>query len=141
MSNKLPYKSFTTAFKEAAVLRISRGDKVMPLSRELGVPRKLLYNWFNSWKLDGVSGLNRKRGRSLGTKVVRKALRMTPDTPVRSQAAPSELTSARVRIADLERLVGRQQVDLDFFREALRALSDQDPQGKTASASSRSSKP
>jgi hypothetical protein len=44
MPDKLPYKSFTTVFKEAGMLRISRGDKVMPLSRELGVPRKLLYN-------------------------------------------------------------------------------------------------
>mgnify|MGYP003407834396 CR=1 FL=1 len=106
MPDKLPYRSFTTAFKEAACQRISRGDKVMPLSRELDVPRKLLYNWFNSWKLEGVAGLNRKRGR---------------------------------------RLVGRQQVDLDFFRRALRALSDQDTQGKTVPkagpASSRSSKP
>jgi hypothetical protein len=45
MSEKLPYRSFTTAFKEAVVLRISKGDNVMPLARELGVPRKLLYNW------------------------------------------------------------------------------------------------
>jgi transposase len=44
MSGKAPYRSFSTAFKEAAVLRILRGDGVMPLSRELGVPRKLLYN-------------------------------------------------------------------------------------------------
>ena len=32
------------------------------MSRELGVPRKLLYNWFNAWKADGVAapvkGLN-----------------------------------------------------------------------------------
>jgi transposase len=137
MSDKLPYKSFTTVFKEAAVLRISRGDKVMPLSRELGVPRKLLYNWFNAWKVDGVAGLNRKRGRALGTKVAPKM----PDAPVVSQVAPSELVSAKARIAELEGLLGRQQVDLDFFREALRALSDPDTQGKTAPASLRSSKP
>jgi transposase-like protein len=135
MSGKAPYRSFSTAFKEAAVLRILRGDAVMPLSRELGVPRKLLYNWFNSWKADGVAGLNRKRGRALGTKVKMQG------ASAGSQAAPSELTSAKARILELERLVGRQQVDLDFFREALRALSDQDTQGKIAPASSRSSKP
>ncbi len=142
MSDKLPYRSFTTAFKEAACQRISHGDKVMPLSRELGVPRKLLYNWFNSWKLEGVAGLNRKRGRSLGTKLERKM----PDARALLQSTPSEhastdLASAKTRIAELERLVGRQQVDLDFFRKALRALNDQDTQGKTAPASSRSSKP
>ena len=141
MPDKLPYRSFTTAFKEAACQRISRGDKVMPLSRELDVPRKLLYNWFNSWKLEGVAGLNRKRGRSLGTKVERKA----DDVKAALQPAASELASARARIAELERLVGRQQVDLDFFLKSFRALSDQDTQGKTVPkawpASSRSSKP
>jgi transposase len=137
MSDKLPYRSFTTAFKEAACQRISRGDKVMPLSRELGVPRKLLYNWFNSWKLEGVAGLNRKRGRSLGTKLERKS----PGTKSILQPAASELASARARIVELERLVGRQQVDLDFFRKALRALSDQDTQGKIVSASLQSSEP
>ena len=138
MSDRLPYRSFSTSFKEAAVLRISRGDNIMPLSRELGVPRKLLYNWFNAWKLEGVAGLNRKRGRAAGTKVRRQLL----DAPATgSQTTPSELASAKARIAELERLIGRQQVDIDFFREALRALSNQDPQGKPAPASSRSSKP
>ena len=137
MSDKLPYRSCTTAFKESTCLRIASGDKVMPLSRELGVPRKLLYNWFNSWKLEGVAGLNRKRGRSLGTKGSRKSF----DATTVQQPAASELASAKARVVELERLVGRQQVDLDFFREALRALSDQDTQGKTPPASSRSSKP
>ena len=136
MSDKLPYRSFTTAFKEAACQRISRGDKVMPLSRELGVPRKLLYNWFNSWKLAGVAGLNRKRGRSLSTKLERKSPdAKSPDTKSILQPVASELASAKARIVELERLVGRQQVDLDFFRKALRALSDQDTQGKTVPAS------
>jgi len=31
-----------------------------------------------------------------------------------------ELTRAQARIAELERVIGRQQVDLHFFREALR---------------------
>lgn len=137
MSHKVPYRTFSTTFKEAAAQRISRGDKVMPLSRELGVPRKLLYNWFNAWKADGVAGLNRKRGRALGAKVRYRE----PDEAAASPAAASELSSAKARIAELERLVGRQQVDLDFFREALRALNIKDPQGKTAPASSRSSNP
>jgi hypothetical protein len=51
------------------------------------------------------------------------------------------LTRANARIAELERLVGRQQMDLDFFRQALRALERPAAQGKPASASSKSSKP
>ena len=135
MSEKLPYRSFTTEFKEAAALRISKGEKVMPLGRELGVPRKLLYNWHKAWAAFGVEGLNRRRGRSLGAKLVNK----TPD--VASKSAASELGKAQSRIAELERLVGRQQADLDFFRKALRALNGQEAQGNSGAVSSRSSKP
>jgi transposase len=135
MSEKLPYRSFTTEFKEAAALRVSKGEKVMPLARELGVPRKLSYNWHKAWAAFGVAGLNRKRGRSLGAKLVRKALDTT------SAGGASELGKAQSRIAELERLVGRQQADLDFFRKALRALSGQEAQGNSVAVSSRSSKP
>jgi hypothetical protein len=50
-----------------------------------------------------------------------------------------ELTLARTRIAELERVIGRQQVDLDFFREALR-LMDATLPSATATNSTRSSK-
>jgi hypothetical protein len=45
------------------------------------------------------------------------------------------------RIAELERLVGRQQLDADFFRKALRALERPTARGKPAPASSKSLKP
>ena len=48
-------------------------------------------------------------------------------------------TTARQRIAELERLIGRQQVDLDFFREALRSW-DEKSRASGAPISSRSSK-
>jgi hypothetical protein len=45
-----------------------------------------------------------------------------------------------LRIAELERLVGQQQVDLDFFRQALR-LTGADGASSTEPASTRSSQP
>jgi hypothetical protein len=57
-------------------------------------------------------------------------------------AAPrpaDELIQAKARIAELERLVGRQQADLHFFREALR-LWDATMPSDVALASTRSSK-
>jgi hypothetical protein len=53
----------------------------------------------------------------------------------------SALAQASSRIAELERLVGRQQLDIDFFRKALRALERPAAQGKPAAASSKSLKP
>jgi hypothetical protein len=39
-------------------------------------------------------------------------------------AGEGELTRARRRVAELERKIGQQQVDLDFFRRALRHVRE-----------------
>ena len=135
MSEKLQFRTFSTTFKIAAVERVEAGEAVLPMARELGVSRKLLYGWHKAWKADGVAGLNRKRGPKPGSKPVQSV----PGEP--APISISELAKAQTRIAELERMVGRQQVDLDFFRKALRALNGQEAQGKTGTASSRSSKP
>ena len=82
-----------------------------------------------------MAGLNRKRGPKPGS----KNASAVPGEPVQNSIA--ELAKAQTRIAELERLVGRQQVDLDFFRKALRALNGQEAQGNSGAVSSPSSKP
>jgi hypothetical protein len=77
--------------------------------------------------------LNRKPGPKPGPRKLRP---LQADDKKRSAFA-----QANARIAELERLVGRQQMDIDFFRKALRALERPAAQGKTVSASSKSSKP
>jgi transposase-like protein len=118
---------FTTEFKERAVLRLEAGASASTLATELGVRRKLLYDWRQAYREHGVAGLNRKRGRKPGR------------LPAKREAAGDALSQARARIAELERLVGRQQVDLDFFRRALR-LIDAEPASGSATNSTRSSK-
>jgi hypothetical protein len=44
--------------------------------------------------------------------------------PLSSEIRRSELAKAQARIAELERLVGRQQADIDFFRKALRSWDE-----------------
>src|SRR5580658_9550142 len=59
-----------------------------------------------------------------------------------TSASVAELARAKARIEELERLVGRQQLDLDFFRKALRladALQGPAP-ARGDTNSSRSSK-
>ena len=53
--------------------------------------------------------------------------------------AASDLARARARIAELERKIGKQQMDLDFFREALRLIDARDPSSR-ATPSTRSLK-
>jgi transposase-like protein len=123
---------FTTEFKEQAVLRLEAGERLSVVSEALGVRRKLLYEWRDAYRRLGVAGLNRKRGPKPGSQ------RSSPPSGGLMPADP--LAQAQARVAELERLVGRQQVDLDFFRRALRLTDAGAPSG-TAPISTRSSKP
>jgi transposase len=131
VSNRTP-RVFTTEFKERAVLRLEAGEQFSALAAELGVRRKLLYDWCKSYRQLGVAGLNRKRGPKPGGQ------RLSPAPDGTTPTDP--LAQAQARIAELERLVGRQQVDLDFFRRALRLTDAANPSG-SAPISTRSSKP
>jgi transposase len=126
-------RQFPTAYKLKAIKRAEEGEGVLPVARKLGISRKLLHDWIKAWKAQGPEGLNRKRGPKPGPR------RLKP--PQADNKKRSALAQASARIAELERLVGRQQMDIDFFRKALRAEERPAAQGKTASASSKSLKP
>jgi transposase-like protein len=134
MSIGKTFRTFSTPLKEAAMRRLDAGETVAALARELGIARKLLYDWRNAWRSDGVSGLNRKRGPKPGPRVAK------PPDPAPPGSA-QELVQAKAKIAELERLIGRQQIDLDFFHKALHALDGEQSQPFAGTASTRSSKP
>jgi hypothetical protein len=126
--------------KERLVLRMEAGEGVAALVRETGVLRKSLYDWRAAYRRMGVAGLNRKRGPKSGG--LRFAAALGPPAAAggpKAAAPPGELELAKGRIAELERLVGRQQADLDFFREALRSWEAR-KRKSCAPISSRSSK-
>jgi transposase len=135
MTDGLKLRTFPTAFKIAAIKRLEAGAAVLPLARELGVSRKLLHDWLKAWKLHGPDGLNRKRGPKPGPRKLR------PLTEEAAKGGGGELAQARARIAELERKIGQQALDLDFFHEVLRALDAADRQGLIVPASRKSSKP
>ena len=126
---------FSTEFKQGVVLRLEAGERIAAVADELKIRRKLLYEWRAAYRAMGVAGLNRKRGPKPGG----LAARASPEAAPAPDAA-SELARAKARIAELERVIGRQQVDLDFFRRALR-LMDAAPQSGIAPTSTRRSKP
>jgi len=136
-------RQFSREFKESAVRRLESGEALAVVSRQLGVARKLLYQWRAACRAFGAAGLNRKRGRKVGWKKdaagrAASAPSSSPDA-VAAAARPAELADAKARIAELERLVGRQQADLHFFREALR-IWDATMPNDGAPASTRSSR-
>jgi len=135
MTDKVKFKAFPTAFKLAAIKRLEAGEAVLPLARELGISRKVLHDWRKAWKLHGPSGLNRKRGPKPGPRKLR------PLAEPAAKGSSGELAQARTKIAELERKIGQQALDIDFFHKALRALEAADRQGSIAPASRKSSKP
>ena len=134
MAGKVKFTAFPTAFKLAAIKRLEAGEAVSPLARERGVTRKLLHDWRKAWGLHGPAGLNRKRGPKPGPRKLR------PLAEPAAKGSGGELAKARVMIAELERKIGQQALDIDFFHKALRALDAADRQGSIAPVSRKSSK-
>ena len=126
---------FSTELKHSTVLRLAAGERLSRVADELKIKRKLLYEWRSAYRKMGVAGLNRKRGPKPGF----LAASARPDAARATPAPLSGLALARARIAELERKVGRQQMDLDFFRKALRLIDALEPKTRAAS-STRSSK-
>ena len=139
-------RQFSNEFKERIVLRLRAGERIAAVAEEAGVKRRLLYQWREAHRAFGTAGFNRKRGPKPGWKERRavegRAASAPPPSPgaVSSASQPSdEPRTAQARIAELERVIGRQQADLHFFREALRLWDATSPDGG-APTSTRSSK-
>lgn len=94
-------------FKVAAVERMIACDNVKALAKELGVGRYLLYRWLAAYRSGGPEAL-----RGPGPRAGRR----------RRPAGTSGVSEAEGRIVELERKIGQQQLELDFFRRALRQV-------------------
>lgn len=99
------------------------GENVSVLARELGVSRKSIYQWRNRYRLGGVA----LRGRGRVTKAEASADKKQPAQAAKEarQTSLEELARAQRRIETLERKIGQQQVELDFFQQALRQTGEQ----------------
>ena len=124
---------FSRELKLSVIRRMLAGENASALARELQVRRKDLYVWRERFRAGGAAAL---RGRGRPPKVVASA------PAVGSPAVPDDLATARRRIAELERKIGQQQLELDFFQQALRQVSEQrrPSDGPGAMPSTRSSK-
>jgi transposase len=135
--SKSKSRVFGREFKLSAVRRILAGENVSALARELKVGRKDLYIWRDRFCSGGPEAL-RGRGRPRQAEVVGRSA----GHPTKEMAPDRELEASRRRIAELERKVGQQQVDLDFFRQALRQVKGarRPSDGLGVTGSTRSSK-
>lgn len=109
-------RSFSRAFRLKAIERMDAGENVSALSRELGVKREVLYRWRSLYRSGGEERLRERRGRPTVAEAQALAAARGPSTKA------ADLAEARRQIAALERKVGQQQLDLDFFKKALRHI-------------------
>ena len=94
--NRRKWKRTPTGIKIQALARMKLGENVSHLAKELEVDRSLLYIW-------------------------RKQLENSPDA---ADMKDREVERLREKMAQLEGTIGRQKVELDFFRSALRRVEE-----------------
>jgi transposase-like protein len=120
---------WSRALKLSAVKRMLAGENTTALAKALKVHRPMLYRWRDSYRRQGAKAFPGHGGR--------------PPTSPRTiegarQEAANSMAAAQKRIAELERKIGQQQIELDFFQQALRQVGPQSGSGaKTSTPSSK----
>jgi transposase-like protein len=132
-------------------------ENVAALAKELGVLRKSLYTWREQLRAGGPEALQvHRRGRKpklagdstaretapeMSPRGVEPSLTAATPNPPPVSAESTLLLAAQQRIAELEQKIGRQALELDFFRAALQHIkaTRQPNTGSGAMASIRSS--
>ena len=105
---------FSREFKLAAVGRVVAGEVAKTVCQDLGIRPSNLSQWCAHYRRQGVEGV-RRAGRPL---------KPFPGQDLAVELPAQYLPSAQQEIADLQRKVGQQQVELDFFRQALRRVGE-----------------
>jgi len=105
------YRVFSLEFKADVAQRILNGESVTSLHYQLQIKRSVLYRWRDAYRKEGAAGLQRRVGRPPGIAAARRA------------TAGPEAVAAQ-RIAELERKIGQQSLDLDFLRRACKRVKE-----------------
>lgn len=109
-------RRFSREFKLKVIERLEAGESGTALALELSIKRTIIYRWRDLWRHGGTAALRGKPG----PRTKAEALELERARGVAARA--NDLTEARRQIAELQRKVGQQQVDLDFFKQALRRI-------------------
>jgi transposase len=106
-------RTFTTEFRVEVARRIEQGESVSKLYHELAIKRSVLYRWRDAYREEGPAGLARTAGRPPGV-----------PNPARSKSGVSAEEALRQQVAALERKVGQQAIQLDFFKRAFKRVKE-----------------
>jgi transposase len=115
---KKPNRAFSAEFRAQLARRILEGESVSKLHHEFDIKRSVLYRWRDSYRKAGAAGLVCPVGRP-ATKTIADAASAPAPGP-----GLSEAESLRRQIAVLERKVGQQELQLDFFKKAFKRVKE-----------------
>jgi transposase len=123
-------RTFSPEFRVQVAQRIQQGESVSQLHHQLDIKRSILYRWRDAYRKEGTAGLARTVGRPPGV-----------PNPATHKPGVSPEEALRQQIAALERKVGQQAVQLDFFKRAFKRVKESSqPSASTgATASTRRS--
>jgi transposase len=114
--SKVSRRIFSREFKLKAVARLDGGESGTALAIELRVKREILYRWRDTVRRKGVLALRAGAGRPRKDEALAMAAARGP------VGEANDLAEARRQIAALQRKVGQQQLEVDFFKRALRHI-------------------
>ena len=103
---------FTKEFKVEAVNRILNGESVSALHHEFKIKRSILYRWRDAYRAEGEAGLSRSVGRPPGS--------AGSSRPVSTKGSDA----AAKKIAELERKIGQQALEIDFLARAFKRVKE-----------------
>jgi transposase len=108
-------REHSVEFRVDIAKRMLAGESAKALSREYGLARSMMYRWRDTYRKQGAIGLERPPGRPPG-----KA------GPASAAAKRDDATEQQLRqcIAELERKVGRQAIEIDFFKGVFKRLEE-----------------
>jgi transposase len=109
-------RRFSPEFKLKVMERIRCGEVLSAVADDLGVHRQLLYKWRDA--LRRGQGDFPKRGRPTRAETLAKQA-------IGAEQDAMEATNRK--IAELERKVGQQALELDFFQQTLRRFKEPRP--------------
>ena len=92
---------YSLATKQAAVLRAEAGERIALIAADVGCGVGRIYSWVEQWRSHGGEWREQRRRR-------------------RRRGMPPPGSTERE--AELERLLGQKQAELDFLDEALRRI-------------------
>src|ERR1700741_421933 len=126
------YRYLSEAEKRAAVGRVASGEAVSTVAGSIGVNRNRLYEWTRKYQRGGAEAVRR-----VGRPRKHEAL-----TARAWRDGENEARALGRQGGGEERKIGEQELDLDFFRRALRQLEEvrRTTTARGGAASTRSSK-